>query len=131
MVRVGTVAAGVGILAGLWTVAVFYLDGVAHTCPATGCPPPGLSGVVVPALSVVLVLDSLVCFIGPKSFFYASAVLSAVLAASMLLTPYLEPLILYLTVGLLGLGFVLSVVAARWETKVSEQSHPMNLPVFG
>lgn len=122
-----------GILAGLWTVAVSYLDGRLHTCPATGCPPSGsgLWDVVVPALSVVLILDSFVCLVGPRRVFYASAALSGVLAASVLLGPSLETMVLYVTLGLLSVEFVLSIIAARWETKVSEQSHPMNLPVFG
>ena len=133
MVRIGTAAAAFGVLTGLWTIAAFYLDGVAHTCPSTGCPQtgPALWGIVVLALSAVLVVDSLVCFVGPRRVFYASALLSAVLAVSVFLSSSFEDVVVYATLGLLGVSFVVSVVAARWETKVSEQSHPMNLPVFG
>ena len=83
------------------------------------------------ALSAVLVLDSLVCLVGPRKVFYSSALLSALLAVSVFFSSSFEEVVMYATLGLLGVELVASIVAARWETKVSEQSHPMNLPVFG
>ena len=123
MVRLGTVAAALGIIAGVWTV-VASLEGLTRYH--------SLWSPLTTALAAVLVIDSVVCLVGPKLVFYASVVLSILLGGSIFLGSGSD-LNLYslLAIGLAGATFVLSLIAARSESKVSEQSHPMNLPVFG
>lgn len=91
-----------------------------------------LFGLLEEALAVVLILDSAICLFGPRKVFYSTAGLSAILAVIVLFASAANPLSVgALTVGLLGVVSIVSVMAARWEPKVSEQAHPMNLPVFG
>jgi hypothetical protein len=134
MVRVGTIAAAVGVLTGLLNV-VEYLQacrGVTSLCPALSTAPPGLDGTITLGLAVLLILNSLACFIGPRRIFYGITVLG--LAIDLVVgvnSSAIAPGSLYLTLGLATLAAVLGVMAARQRTGVSEQSHPMNLPVFG
>ncbi len=84
------------------------------------------------ALAVVLIVDSLVALVGPKRIFYSSALLSALLAGSEWIgSGSGAAAATLLVVAAAGATLALSVVAARFEPQVSEQSHPMNLPVFG
>ena len=84
------------------------------------------------ALAVALFFDSFVAFVGPKRIFYSSALLSALLAGSELVGsgPAATP-VTFLTIAMAAVTLALSMLAARLETAVSEQSNPMNLPVFG
>ena len=86
---------------------------------------------VVAALGVLLVLASIGTVIGPKRIFYASAFLSGAQATVFLLALNLTNFFTLFSAGLCALTLVISLFAARWEVRVSEQSHPMNLPVFG
>jgi len=80
--------------------------------------------------SVVLVIVSLLCIYGVHYAFPLAAVLSAVLAG-------VAPLLLESTsqevplVVLSLLALVVSVLAFRSKSMMSEQANPMNLPVFG
>jgi len=88
-------------------------------------------------LGVILVIDSLVCYLGWTKAFYASAVLSAlgildVVAAGP--SPSgpefaLGAFLFSVSLGLLTIA--LDIVAARRRTFVPEENHPLNLPVFG
>ncbi len=123
MVKIATVAAGLGILTGLLTVAAWFLGATPYS---------SLWGTIALTLAVILVLDSLVALVAPKRVFYASALLSVLLGGSVWLGSGSDATIVtLLTLVLTGVTFVLSVLAARFEPKVSEQSNPMNLPVFG
>jgi Na+/melibiose symporter-like transporter len=83
-------------------------------------------------VAIILVLDSLVALVGPKRIFYVSALLSALLTGSEWLGSGADvTAVKVLTIAMACVTLVLSVVAARLEPRVSEQSHPMNLPVFG
>ncbi len=129
MGRIQTVAALVGAAAGALAIAGVYLFGVGRHCGVISCINSTFATDVDQGVAVVLVLASAVSFVGPKKVFYASAALCAVLAVLILGSDLTPPVLL--TVTLTAGAFVLNVVAARWETKVSEQSNPMNLPVFG
>lgn len=84
------------------------------------------------ALSIVLILVSLVAYVGPKRIFYGSALFSALLAVSVWVGAGSDQTVFtVLMLAMAGLTMVLGVVAARTEPRVSEESHPMNLPVFG
>ena len=119
MVKLATFTSVLAIATGLWTILT-----AAYSFPTTWNP-------VVFALAVFLVLGSIVSLVGPKSVFYMSALLSAAEATIIFLGSNLTNFFTLVSVGLLAVTFVLCILAARWEVKVSEQSHPMNLPVFG
>jgi len=134
MVGVRTIASLVGILAGLWAIGGTVADGLARNTVCSTqlpCPSPPGPNVFVLALAGLLILTSLVCLFGPSVVFYASAVLSVLLGASMVLDSNLGDPVVEMALGLAAASFVLSVVAARKRVGISEQSNPMNLPVFG
>lgn len=130
MTKVGVAAAGFGILTGTWSIAGDYFHTFGYACYVQNCVHNSIADTLVLSLSILLVIGSLLGLVGPRKVFYASALLSALLGVYVFVisVPTVFPLT---AVGLAGVTFVLSIVAARWETRVSEQSHPMNLPVFG
>ncbi len=87
------------------------------------------------AFAVVLMVDSLACLIAPRKAFYASALLGAVLAALIgyggVYSGTLFDVSVIVGLVLAALTVVLGLAAARSRGSVSEQQHPMNLPVFG
>ena len=123
MVKITTLAAGAGIVIGLLTTGVWF-------CRLIALRP--FWATVTLALAILLVLDSFIAIVGPKRMFYASALLSALLAWSEWIGSDSGATVAsVLAIAMACVTLVLSVVAARFEPKVSEQSHPMNLPVFG
>jgi len=131
MPRFATLTAALGVLTAVWTIVGVFLGYLAHracfgdtSCVSTS------SGWVVQSLAVALLVVSGLCFVGPKSLFYLSALFSAVIAGSVYaftdMTTFAE-----LTLVLFAVTVALSVYAARRQIPVSEQGHPMNLPVFG
>ncbi len=83
-------------------------------------------------MSAILLLEGLSAFVVPKTVFYASF-FTALLVDLTELLDYgsVAPAYLYTTLIVATLTLVMSVLAARARTGVSEQSNPMNLPVFG
>ncbi len=136
MARFATVAAALGLATGLWSAAAVFLGVFGRTpnlCLAPGlidCSRVTFAATAVEALGIVLVIDSLLCFVGPKKLFYTSAGISILMAAFAFVTPG-DSLVVAATLGLALVESALCLVAARREPSVSEQSHPMNLPVFG
>jgi hypothetical protein len=123
LVGIATFSAGAGILAGLLTAGAWF-SGLAPLRPVWAT--------LTLAVAIALVFDSLVALIGPKRIFYVSALLSALLAGSEWLgsgsdATAANPLV----IAIAGVTLVLSIVAARYEPEISEQSHPLNLPIFG
>ena len=116
-------AAGTGILTGMLAVAEWFSGGPPlHPFWAT----------LALALAIALILDSFVALVGPKRIFYASALLSVLLAWSEWLGSGSDATVAnMLAVAMAGATLALSLIAARFEPRISEQSHPMNLPVFG
>ena len=122
MSALNVTAAGVGVLAGLLGLGI----GSFGFSPAHG------SWVwVVAVVSVVLVVESSVALVGPRLAFYIQAVLAALLVATEWgASDGVSPALLL--VVLAGAATVaLGILAARHEQRIPEQSHPMNLPVFG
>lgn len=117
MVRFPTVAALLGVFTGLWVLLATY--GLGENW-----------GWLAPTFGIVLTVDSLFCLVGPRRIFYASAVLALLVAASAVLYSSLNTIVI-LTLGLAVVVAVSAVMAARRQTRMSEQSNPMNLPVFG
>jgi hypothetical protein len=123
MSRGTTIAAGAGVLTGLLGIGD-WLYGVTHMTMTW-------DGIVV-ALAALLIADSLIAMIGPRKVFYSVALLSALLAASEWAgarsgLSWGGAVTVVLAVATVALG----VAVAFREPGVSEESHPMNLPVFG
>ena len=134
MVRLGTATALVGVVAGFWNIWEYFQEcrGATSLCPSVHSAPTGTEGTVVLGLAVVLVLVSLATFIGPTVLFYLSAAVGVAIDALVLVNyPSMAEGSFLVTVILMTVSVVLGVVAAMRKTSVSEQSHPMNLPVFG
>ena len=134
MAGVRTAAVFVGVLAGLWAFGGTFADGVARevslcsgnaSCPAAGANP------FVMGLAGLLVFASFACLVGTGRVFYAQAVVSVLLGAAMVPNSSLGDSVVDAAFGLVAASFVLSVAAARRRGGFSEQSNPMNLPVFG
>ncbi len=88
--------------------------------------------VVILIFGVILFGDSLACFVGvTRAFQVASAD-----AAALLVSFFLSPNALGVTTSLVAIALSLvtlafGVAASRSPGKLSEQTNPMNLPVFG
>jgi Na+/melibiose symporter-like transporter len=123
LAKIATLAAGAGILTGLLTVGAWF-SGLAPLRP--------FWATLALAMAIILILDSFVTFVGPKRVFYVSALLSALLTGSEWIGSGSDATVVTaLTIIMACVTVVLSMAAARLEPKISEQSHPMNLPVFG
>jgi hypothetical protein len=132
LVRLGTAAALVGVVAGFWNVWAYVEECRGPVCPVFQDAPPGTEGTAVLAMALILVLGSLATFLTPASLFYLTAVLGLLIdAMEMLNYSVIGTGPFYVTMILVTLSVVLSVLAATRRTAVSEQSHPLNLPVFG
>lgn len=138
MPRFRTIAALVGLIAGAWVLWGSYYGTIgrgqfcpygAGTCTGPASLPP--ANIFVVSLAVLLVLDSALSLVGPRIAFYASAGISILLGGSIVPSSSLVDPTVIVALGLAASTCVLGLVAARRRTEVSEQSHPMNLPVFG
>jgi hypothetical protein len=131
--RVATFASVVSVLAGAWGLFAQLSSCHSGCLPASyTAPNQGFLGLLFLLLSVVLVIDGLVGFVGPKAVFYAAIVFALLIDVVELLSySSIVQVYFYVTLALVTLSLVLSLGAARARTGVSEQSHPMNLPVFG
>ena len=110
--------AWLGVITGLWGFVAAY-SGIG-----------GKFGILPLAVAVLLAVASFFCMVGPRVAFYGVAVISLLLGASMVLGAS-PNYIGAATIVLAIVTFALALVAARRRIRVSEQSHPMNLPVFG
>ena len=132
--RLSTAAAIVGVVAGLWDIWEYFevCRGATSLCPSWQPAPTGTEGTVVLGLAVILVLISLTTFIGPAMLFYLTAAVGVAIDALVAINYYSIAVGSFLiTVILVTVSVALSIVSAMRKTSVSEQSHPMNLPVFG
>ena len=132
--RLSTVTALVGVVAGLWNIWAYFQEcrGVTSLCPSLQPAPTGTEGTVVLGLAVVLVLVSLATFIGPTVLFFLSAVAGVAIDALVMVSySSIARGSFLVTVILMTVSVVLDVVSAMHKTSVLEQSHPMNLPIFG
>jgi len=80
----------------------------------------------------ILFGDSLACFVGLRRAFQVAAADAAALLASFFLSPNALGVATSLVAIALSLAtVVLGVAASRSPARLSEQTNPMNLPVFG
>jgi hypothetical protein len=134
LARTGTVAAALGVIAGIWSLYAYYFITYGPTCIGRcfAGAPSGASGTATVALAIALILFSFAEFVGPRSLFYLSALLGlAIDALEGISYASIMTAAFIVTVTLVTLSLAFNVLAARRKSVVSEQSHPMNLPVFG
>lgn len=132
MARLGTVAALVGVVAGVWNVWEYFLVCRGPLCLLPQVAPTGGDGTVVLGLAAALLIVSLAGFLAPSVLFYFSAAIGvAIDAVEALNYPAIAPWSFAVTIILVTLSVGLGLAAATRRTSVSEQSHPLNLPVFG
>lgn len=135
--RIGTAAALAGMVTGVWTATAPILDpstfGGTVVCGRVPCFNGAPSyGTAIFALCLVLVVDSVASLMAPKVAFYASALIAIIIGAAVAAGSGFTLTSWVMSVAVLaGMTVALDLLAARGITGVSEQSHPMNLPVFG
>ncbi|MBI3840842.1 MAG: hypothetical protein HY297_02640 [Thaumarchaeota archaeon] len=134
--KVGSYAAGLGIVAGGWAaVAGFLLNSEAFrpqchldTCAAV----PSWYSAAIGTLGGLVFLGSLAGLVGPKRAYYLEGgAATAVVILLLGVWGEIEALYYWSILVPALLTAVLAVAAARSKTGMSEQSNPMNLPVFG
>ena len=87
---------------------------------------------VLLALGVILLLDSVACYVGWTEALYASAALSFLIVLDIAIGGAQ-----FATAGFAGslllglLTMALDILAARRKLFIPEEDHPLNLPVFG
>jgi hypothetical protein len=137
--KLTAIAAAVGVVAGCWAaIGGSVLSDWLYPplCQTSLCPlgpgwVPWVPSAVV-AVGVALAVASVVAFSLTKKAFYFGALLSAVLATLVYgYMAYSSWGYGWTTVLLAIASAVLGVLAARKRPGMSEQSNPMNLPVFG
>ena len=122
---------------GAW--AVYIAESVlnrAYLCPIDGCPPSTFAYVpyawAVVLVGGVLIIDSLISFAGIRATFILGAVLSvAVLAIVAIQWGTYSGIDASVALALSLFAVVADFVASRPVRGLSEQTNPMNLPVFG
>ena len=128
MAGITRVSGAAGIASGGWALAGYYLE-------------PGSMSTLIgltEAVAAGTIALGLAAIWGIRRGFLGSAALGALLGAMLVVEPYggspsglLANYIVLGNIATAGATVVLSLAAAREGTEVSEQSHPMNLPVFG
>ena len=128
-----TAASVIGLIGGGWNIFAYF--GACHSsgsCLQQTSAPADPLGLVYAGFSAALIVASVGGLVGPKVIFYAMATLAGlidlveVIGRSNVATDDL-----IMTFVLASLGIMLSLLAATSGMGMSEQSNPMNLPVFG
>ena len=134
--RVGTVASGLGVVAGAGATATSFLlnsEAFRPLCAVDYCSAiPWWYSALLGAVGLVTVVGSLAGLFGPKRSYYIEA--GAAGAVSIILLGVwgqTAGLYLWSILGLAVAAAAMSLVAARSKSGFTEQSNPMNLPVFG
>jgi len=128
LVGVRVVAAAVSLVNGVWgVVAGLYSTRMFGVDLSKGG---GELWILI--VAVLLILDSLICFVGFRTALYGSAALSILLLLDIILFGAAIASAAFAASALLGLiTVVLDIVTIRRRSGVSEENHPLNLPVFG
>jgi hypothetical protein len=143
--KLRTVAAALSLVNGIWIIAVgaFWHQLLSLPLVGLGCVGScSLFGVdyIVLVLGVILLVDSLVCFLAFSRAFYVSAALSALVLLLVLFSVWgsISSMQVWVNYPAIPVSIVLGIVtialdiaAANRKTYVSDEHHPLNLPVFG
>jgi hypothetical protein len=132
---VGRLGSILSLLNGLWStyIAIAAMNAPA-SCPEGGCPTTAYTYLLTLLLvvAVALVVDSLTSFRGFRVSFILGAVLSALVVGLVALQwSSFGATVSAVSVLLSVLSVVSDILATRPSKPISEQSHPLNLPVFG
>jgi hypothetical protein len=125
---VRVIASAVSLVNGVWGIASgLYSSRIFGVQQSTGA-----GDFWIIAVGALLLLDSLVCIVGFQTAFYGSAALSILLVVDILLFGAAITDTAFVASALLGLITVaLDILAITRKQVVSEENHPLNLPVFG
>lgn len=136
MVAARPLAGLLGILSSAWGLfmGLFLKEFVGTNIG--GQPPPVPGSIEIILVSALLLITSLVCFVGFKLALYLSGVIAAVLIARVYISyatssSGVSPFDFLVATALCVATIVLDILAARHKVAVSEENHPLNLPVFG
>ncbi len=114
----------------LYLVYLFYLG--CSRCSGNSLVPYDFLVNAMLVVGLMLVIDSGACLAGNWLGFPMGALLSLVAIPLMLLKLfYFEPSDIGIGEVLAGTAVILDAIAIVSRTKLSEQEHPLNLPVFG
>ena len=130
------VAGAVTLLEGLWLLYIVLSASPGEGTFCRTCSGPALGAPLFPILlGVLLLVDSALCLLERWIAFLLGALLSATTIVLVLLHlselggSYLEVSAVLTVLSLAAL--ILDVKAAISQPKLSEENHPLNLPVFG
>jgi hypothetical protein len=133
MVGTRTVAAAVSVINGIWGIiagAYWKMLFQSQSLGVNNILPP--TNLVIIGIAVLLVLDSVVCLVGISKAFYASAVISlAMVGAEFAMGGGLDTTGAMVALPLMVVTVAMDIVGATRKQYVSEENHPLNLPVFG
>jgi hypothetical protein len=131
----GRIAAGSNVFVGAWALVQVWAFPTVYACPNGGCP---ASITIPPELTllfgVLLIADGLICFARLRAAFYAGGLLSVVMAVLVLYqwTGATPPNLAFVALPVVSLlALIADILALSSKSKLAEQQHPMNLPVFG
>ena len=92
----------------------------------------GLQNLALIALGVVLLLDSIACYVGWTEAMYASAAVSLLIVLDIAIEGVQLASLAFAGSLLLGVvAIAVDILAARRKLFIPEEDHPLNLPVFG
>ncbi len=126
------IAAIISLITSIWAI-VAVVSGLSLLSLPTGNLVGGSTlAAVILIFGAILFGDSLACFVGVTRAFQVAAADAAALLVSFFLSPNalgVTTSLVAIALSLVTLAF--GVAASRSPGKLSEQTNPMNLPVFG
>ena len=137
-------AGALSILQSLWAIYTVY-EAQLIVCSTNLCPGPPFNSLysevfLIELAAIILLLVGLIGIWGYWLAYPAGALLSAMFLLAMGFSAWIEISYAYpvheaylsiVGAGLAAIGLLLNIVAWRAKYALSEQSNPMNLPVFG
>ena len=128
MSRIRRIAAAVSLLDGAWGVVagVFWVS----LFPSTQHLNNGGTDYAMVIVGALLMLDSVLCFMGFSGAYYVSALISVLMLVFVPSGIQLDSLFL-ISVLLTAITVVLDALAANSKDYILERDHPLNLPLFG
>ena len=128
-------AGALNLVAGAWIIyVVLFASRIRTLCPVTGCAGLSVWGPLFPVLlvGVLLVVDSGICFV-EKWFAFPLGGLLSVITIVLVVSQWsvLEAFYVSISIVISVVALILDAKAAVSQSRLSEQEHPLNLPVFG
>ncbi len=130
--RLRSAATAITLVNGVWAIAAGAYWSRIFTFVPNVSGPLSSENVILLALGVILLLDSIACYMGWTEALYASAALSLLIVLDIAIggVQFASPMFAgSLLLGLLAIA--VDILAARRKLFIPEEDHPLNLPVFG